>query len=82
MKNLFHYIPAPIAALGAFMMEHGSSYLLATASGLSVAGITYLVKRYHGNKLTKTELVTDAMTRVEFELTEEEIREGIVMRDG
>ena len=77
MKNLFHYIPAPIAALGAFMMEHGSSYLLATASGLSVAGITYLVKRYNSNKPEKPEIVKDAMTGIKYELTKSEIKDGI-----
>jgi len=82
MKNLFHYIPAPIAAFGALMMEHGPSYLLATASGLSVAGITYLVKRYHATRPEKPEIVKDAMTGIKYQLTQDEIRTGIHKWEG
>lgn len=77
MKNLFHYIPAPIAAFGAFMMEHGSSILASTTSGLAVAGIIYLVKRYNSNKPEKPEVVKDAMTGIKYELTKSEIKDGI-----
>lgn len=77
MKNLFHYIPAPIAAFGAFMMEHGSSYILATASGLTVAGITYLVKRYHSNKPEKPQFIKDPMTGIKYKVYESDIQKGL-----
>jgi len=77
MKNLFHYIPAPIVATGAFMLEHGSSILASTISGLAVAGTIYLVKKWHSNRPEKPEIVRDAMTGIKYELTQEEIKKGI-----
>jgi len=77
MKNLFHYIPAPLVATGAFIVEHGGGILASTASGLAVAGIIYLIKRYNATRPEKKEVVKDAMTGLRYELTETEIRKGI-----
>ncbi len=77
MKNLFHYIPAPVAAIGTFMMEHGSSYISGSLAGLTVAGVTYGVKKWYSNRPEKPEIVKDAMTGIKYELTQDEIKEGI-----
>lgn len=77
MRSIAPYLTAPIAAIGASLVEHGSSIANAVIAGLLVGGITYLVKRWYSNRPEKPQVVKDAMTGIKYQVYNKDIHEAI-----